>query len=373
MSQPKDFGFDEDVQMLKESFARFLDEQKTIESLRPSIRGTEDPIHGADRPAFYDEKAWQQCIELGMHAVSIPEAQGGIGMGLVAATAIAEEIGRYAWASPLSNTLHATFVLNQADTADANALLEDMANGLRVALGFYGEEGSLLPDSTDVVADNHRLTGTSWYVQDAMKAQVLIVSAKTEQGVELYRVDLAEAGVTIHRDRIVDLTRDQAHVELLDVPAILLTTHGRECLEAAAPALATLMAADLAGAGEWQLQATSEYAKVRQQFDRPIGFFQAVKHPIVNMMIQVDEARSLVYNAAAAFDFDREDASRCAHLAKSSASDMGAFNARNSTQLHGGIGFTWEADVQIYHKRQIHSEFLFGDGTWHRAQLAELL
>ena len=77
MSQPKDFGFNEDVQMLKESFARFLAEQNTIESLRPSIRGTEDPIHGADRPAFYDEKAWQQCVELGMHAVSIPEAQGG--------------------------------------------------------------------------------------------------------------------------------------------------------------------------------------------------------------------------------------------------------------------------------------------------------
>ena len=91
MSQPKDFGFDEDVQMLKESFGRFLEEQQTIEALRPSIKGTEDPIHGADRPAFYDEKAWQQCIELGMHAVSIPEEQGGIGMGLVAAVAISEE------------------------------------------------------------------------------------------------------------------------------------------------------------------------------------------------------------------------------------------------------------------------------------------
>ena len=329
MSQPKDFGFNEDVQMLKESFARFLAEQNTIESLRPSIRGTEDPIHGADRPAFYDEKAWQQCVELGMHAVSIPEAQGGIGMGLVAAVAIAEEIGRYAWASPLSNILQATFVLKQADSDAARALLEDMAGGLRVGLGLYGEEGSLLPDSTDVLASDGRLTGTSWYVQDAMKSQVLVVSAKTAQGVELFRVDLAEQGVTIHRDRIVDLTRDQAHIEMVNVPATPLAENGADCLKRAAPALATLVAADLAGAGEWQLQATSEYAKVRQQFDRPIGFFQAVKHPIVNMMIQVDEARSLVYNAAAAHDFDPEDAARSAHLAKSSASDMGAFNARN--------------------------------------------
>ena len=129
MSQPKDFGFDEDVQMLKESFGRFLEEQRTIEALRPSINGTEDPIHGADRPAFYDEKAWQQCIELGMHAVSIPEEQGGIGMGLVAAVAISEEIGRHAWASPLSNTLQSTFVLLHCESDAAKALLAQMAEG----------------------------------------------------------------------------------------------------------------------------------------------------------------------------------------------------------------------------------------------------
>ena len=376
MSQPKDFGFDEDVQMLKESFGRFLEEQQTIEALRPSIKGTEDPIHGADRPAFYDEKAWQQCIELGMHAVSIPEEQGGIGMGLVAAVAISEEIGRHAWASPLSNTLQSTFVLIHCESGAANALLAQMAEGHRVGLALNGEEGSLAPDGTDVTAgEDGRLTGTSWYVQDAMKTETLIVSARSESGTDLYAVSLSQPEVVIHRDRIVDLTRDQAHVELSSATAVRLTENGSgaSCLLASAPALATLVAADMAGAGEWQLQTTAEYAKVRQQFDRPIGFFQAVKHPIVDMMIFVDEARSLVYNAAAAYDFDRDDAPRCAHLAKSSASDMGAFSAQNSTQLHGGIGFTWEADVQIYHKRQMHSQFLFGDGTWHREQLATLL
>ena len=141
----------------------------------------------------------------------------------------------------------------------------------------------------------------------------------------------------------------------------------------ALPALLTLTTADIAGAAEWQLQTTAEYAKVRSQFDRPIGFFQAVKHPIVDMMITADETRSLVYQAAAAFDFEPEDAARCAHLAKSSASDTAEFCANRSTQLHGGIGFTWEADVQIYHKRQMHSQFLFGDGIWQRAKLAELL
>ena len=109
------------------------------------------------------------------------------------------------------------------------------------------------------------------------------------------------------------------------------------------------------------------------QFERPIGFFQAVKHPIVNMMLKADETRSLAYNAACAYDHDPDDAMRCAHLAQSSASDTASFCANRSTQLHGGIGFTWEADVQIFHKRQMHSQFLFGDGGWHRQKLAGML
>jgi alkylation response protein AidB-like acyl-CoA dehydrogenase len=112
---------------------------------------------------------------------------------------------------------------------------------------------------------------------------------------------------------------------------------------------------------------------VRTQFERPIGFFQAVKHPIVNMMIAVDETRSLVYSAACAYDHDPGDALRRALLAKSSASDAASFCSNRSTQLHGGIGFTWESDVQIYHKRQMHNQFLFGDGTWQRQKLAQLL
>ena len=144
-------------------------------------------------------------------------------------------------------------------------------------------------------------------------------------------------------------------------------------LAQALPALLTLLAADMAGAAEWQLQATAEYAKVRTQFDRPIGFFQAVKHPIVNMMIAADETRSLVYSAACAWDHDPDDALRCALLAQSNASDTASFCSNRSTQLHGGIGFTWESDVQIFHKRQMHSQFLLGDGSWHREKVAALL
>ncbi|MCH1555342.1 MAG: acyl-CoA/acyl-ACP dehydrogenase [Pseudomonadales bacterium] len=375
MATPKDFGFTEDISMLKDTFAKFLSEQKTIENLRPSLKGTEDPYHGDQRSAFYDTQSWQQTVELGIHAVSIPEDQGGIGMGLVAATAIAEEIGRYALATPLTNTLLATFLLRAIDSPEGNALLEAMAGGTRVGIALYGEDASLEGDSTDVRVEDDKLQGQSWYVTDAQKSEILIVAAESAEGVDLYRVDCQSANVRVLDDRIVDLTRDQARIQFDGAEAQALTTGGRGLLsfQKALPALLTLTAADIAGAAEWQLQTTAEYAKVRSQFDRPIGFFQAVKHPIVDMMITADETRSLVYQAAAAFDFEPEDAARCAHLAKSSASDTAEFCANRSTQLHGGIGFTWEADVQIYHKRQMHSQFLFGDGIWQRAKLAELL
>src|SRR5262249_26301062 len=148
---------------------------------------------------------------------------------------------------------------------------------------------------------------------------------------------------------------------------------GAAVVEQALPAMLTIVAADLCGAAEWQLQTTTEYARVRTQFDRPIGFFQAVKHPLVDMMVDVDRARSLMYAAACAVDHEPADALRLARMAKAAASDAAAYCSDRSIQLHGGIGFTWECDVHLYVKRQQHNRLLYGDGTWHRAQLAALL
>ncbi|MFN8543778.1 MAG: acyl-CoA dehydrogenase family protein [Candidatus Binatia bacterium] len=178
-------------------------------------------------------------------------------------------------------------------------------------------------------------------------------------------------------DRIVDLTRDQATLVFdgvaVDAAAVVAPEGcGAAALETALPAILTLLAADLCGAGEWQLQTTAEYARTRVQFERPIGFFQAVKHPIVNMMIGVDRARSLTYAAACAVDHEPADALRLARMAKAAASDAAAFASDRSVQLHGGIGFTWECDVQLYFKRQKHTEQLFGGGVHQRARLAAM-
>ena len=339
MAQPRDFGFDDESSMLKDAVRRFLEENQPLVRLRPHIAGTEDPYRGAQRAPWYDRDAWQEMIELGWHLLAVPESAGGIGMGLVAAAAIQEELGRAACPTPLTSTLQATFVLRQAG---ADAQLARIAGGASVGLAIWGEEGSLEPDSTDVTAQvsskRARLSGTSWYVQDARKVDGFIVAARSDTGVGLYFVD--QESVEILPDRIVDLTRDQARIVLHDAQAEIIAEpgEGERVLAQSLPALLTLLAADMAGSAEWQLQTTAEYAQVRTQFDRPIGFFQAVKHPIVNMMIAADETRSLVYNAACAWDHDPEDALRCALLAKSSASDTASFCSNRSTQLHGGIG-----------------------------------
>ena len=370
MTQPRDFGFNDEIGMLKDAARRFFDEKQPVTQLRPQLKGTEDPHRGTERTGWYDRATWQEMIDLGWHMVAVPEAAGGIGMGLVAAAAIQEEIGRAACPTPLTGTLQATFVLREAS---AGAHLARIAEGTSMALAMYGEDGSLTTDSTDVKAVGNRLTGTSWYVQDAQKVDGFIVAARADAGVGLYYVP--SAAVELRRDRIVDLTRDQGRVVLNGVEAEVVAEpgQGEAVLAWSLPALLTLISADMAGAAEWQLQATAEYAKVRVQFDRPIGFFQAVKHPIVNMMIAADETRSLVYNAACAYDHEPADALRCALMAKSSASDTASFCSNRSTQLHGGIGFTWECDVHIYVKRQKHNQFYFGDGAYQRAKIAELI
>jgi len=185
-------------------------------------------------------------------------------------------------------------------------------------------------------------------------------------------------GLSIMPNAIIDLTRDQARLQFDQTPIEnqqIVSAPGKalEALRLATPALLVTISADICGAAEWQLQTTAEYARTRKQFDRNIGFFQAVKHPLADFMIAIDLARSHLYNAACAIDFEPEKAEQFARMAKAAASDAAAFGSKKSVQLHGGIGFTWECFVHIYMKRQLHSQTLLGDASHQRAKLAELI
>ncbi len=398
MAQPKDFGFGPEEQMVRDSARKLLKDAAGIEALRALVaRDHKAAYESTVQPAPWDERLWRQMIELGWTALAIPEEAGGAGMKMIAVAALAEELGRVAVPSPLIATLIATMVLRAAAAVAAGeaaamgprlsvppaapAWLERIASGAAATLATTPPSGAW--DAAEGAVRSERsgagvvLRGGTAFVQDARKAAFFVVAAAGEDGVGLYAVAADSPGVTVRPDRIADLTRDQARLELddvrLDAAAIVAAPgSGAAVLAAATPAILTIVAADLCGAAEWQLQTTAEYARVRTQFEHPIGFFQAVKHPIVNMMMDVDRARSLTYAAACAIDTDPAAAPRLARMAKAAASDAAAFCSDRSIQLHGGIGFTWECDVHIYVKRQKHNQFLYGDGPYQRARLAEL-
>lgn len=356
--------------MLKDSARKFFAEHFSTDTLHRMVATDPNPERMSD--CVWDQELWQQMVDLGWTSLAVPESAGGIGMPMVAVAGLVEELGRAAFPCPLLSTLNATYVL-AACGSGGEAALAEIAEGRTASLAITSRQGSWDVADTDVLCAQGKLSGTAWYVQDARKVDRLLVSAQTSAGQALYWVAADAAGVAIAPDAIVDLTRDQAHVTFDNVPAQEVSDDGLTALQQAMPAIWTLLAADITGAAEWQLQTTVEYVNTRQQFDHPLGFFQAVKHPLVDVMVLIDQCKSLVYNAACALDSEPGRAAEAAHMAKASASDTAAYASSRSVQFHGGIGFTWECFLHLYFKRQKHSQLLWGDAAWHRAQLANIL
>ena len=369
MTQPTNFGFGDECALLKESARKFFAEHLPVERLHALVAADPDPEAASGAP--WRQDLWPAMVDLGWTALAIPESAGGLGLPAAAVAGLVEEHGRAAFPGPLLATLASSYVLAAADSGAA--ALEEIAAGRSATLAFANAAGSWLPGDSAVTATAGRLSGTACYVQEPRKAERLLVAAQDENGLGLYWLNSDAAGVSIAPDAIVDLTRDQGRVTFESAAAEAVGRNGLAAFHAAMPALWLLLAADMVGAGEWQLQTTVEYARVRKQFDRPLGFFQAVKHQLVDVMVLVDESKSLLYNAACALDEEPGKALQFAHMAKASAADMAAFASGRSVQCHGGTGFTWESFMHLYFKRQKHSQVLWGDGPWHRARLADIL
>lgn len=370
MTQSDNFGFTEEAALLKESARKMLNEKFGADVLHRMVAG--DPAPDKLPVLAWDQQLWQEMVDLGWTLLAVPEAQGGVAMPLVAVAGLVEELGKAGFPCPLLPTLSSSYVLAACGSSGEPAL-EAIAEGATATLVLTNAEGSWDEGNTPISSESGMLRGTACFVQEVSKVSHLLVTAQSEAGLSLYWVAADAPGVVIEQDAIVDLTRDQGRVTFEGVEATLLSDNALAVLAQAMPALWTLYAADMVGAGEWQLQTTVEYVNARQQFDRPLGFFQAVKHPLVDVMVQIDQAKSLVYNAACAFDEEPEKATQYAHMAQASASDMAEYASSRSVQCHGGIGFTWECYVHLFFKRQKHSQMLWGDAAWHRARLADVL
>jgi len=364
----------EDREELRQTIRRFL-QQRSDEA---AVRALMEDADG------YDPAVWRQMGEqLGLQGLSIPEEYGGSGFGFADSCVIFGEMGRSLLPSPFFATVAlAATALQEVGDDDANkAYLPGLASGETIAtLAVSEEHGGW--DADAITAQASAASGGGWllsgvkrFVPDAHVAGLILVAARSDAGVSLFAVERGAAGLSVHPEPTMDLTRKLARVELASTPARLIGSAGqawpalRRTLRIAAVALA----AEQVGGAEFALETTVKYAKTRFQFGRPIGSFQAVKHKLANMLVEVENARSAALEAGRAVTENDPDMELAASVAKSYCSDAYFHVAAEMVQLHGGIGFTWEHPAHLYFKRAKSSQFLLGSPGYHRELVGRAL
>ncbi|QLH23545.1 acyl-CoA dehydrogenase family protein [Streptomyces sp. Rer75] len=381
------------------------EEQEEIRrTLRELLRGRcgGDEVKAAVRTAAgYDEALWGRLARrLGLPGLALPAAYGGVGCGPVELALACEETGRALLPSPLLATavLAAPLVAALGTGAQRAGLLPRIAGGeLTAALAVPGRAlsralGLDQPDGRDAadwagggraggvqarIRDGGwRLYGQVEQVLDGHSARLLLVAARaggyTRGRTLVFAVTADAAGLVRTRLTALDETRPQARIELRDVPAELLGEDGADVAGALAglggPAAAVL-AAEAVGAADAALTRTVDHVRTREQFGRPIGSFQAVKHRLADVYVAIQAARSAAYYAAWAAD--GPEAPVAGPLALAAALEAQRAAAGEAVQLHGGIGITWEHDAHLYLKRAASDELLFGPAHRLRARAAD--
>ncbi len=376
-----DFGFSEDQELLRDSARKFLDAECPTTFVRKMME--DDSAHATE--------LWKKAAELGWMGILIPEGHGGIGGSFLDLVVVMEEMGRSLMPGPFLATvlLGSAAVLVGGSDEQKDAILPKVAAGEWVMTlaqaeksGRYDAGGIGMPATAR--GSDFVLSGEKLFVPDAHVADQMVVAARTgshaapEDGITLFLVDAKSPGVEITQLKTVDMTRRQCHVAFQDVAVAGSQVLGevgqgwptlKRVLDQAIAGLCT----EMVGTGQQALDMAVEYAKERVQFGKPIGSFQAVKHKCVDMMVQVENARSLTYYAAWTVDENVDEASQAVPMAKAYCSDMCKTVTSEAIQVHGGIGFTWEHDMHLFYRRGLASEAAFGSAPTHREVVAQTL
>lgn len=379
--------------------------RRTLRELITKRCGPDDVKAAVRTPAGHDSALWAAlAAQLGLPGLALPEAYGGVGCTAAELALGCEELGRALAPSPLLATavLAAPLILalgteEQRAThlpriaaGELTATLAVPGTGLTTALGLVGDNagdwsGGGRAGGVQARADDGtwRLYGQAEQVLDGHSAGLLVVAAHTggfaRSRTLLFLVREGAPGLARTRRTALDETRTQARVELRDVEAELLGGDGADvpgALAAVGDVAATVLAAEAVGAADRALERTVEYVCRREQFGRAIGSFQAVKHRLAEVYVQVQAARSAAYYAAWAAGaesagFGGQGAERAGGLALAQGLDALRAAASEAVQLHGGIGFTWEHEAHLYFKRASGDELLFGPAHRLRARSAE--
>ena len=360
-------GVGAEQEELRASVRRFLADRAPLSRVRELMEGGET-----------DWAVWEQAgAQLGLQGLAIPEAYGGAGFGFAEQAIVLEEFGAALYGGPYlaSAVLAATALLASPDEGARRGLLPDIASGATVAtLAFTEDGGSWDPSAIRLSAvkdgDSWRLDGHKSFVLDGATAGLILVVAATDAGLSLFAVEGDEVARTALP--ALDQTRQLARLEFAGVTGRLIGSpgDGAAVLDRVLDVAAIALAAEQLGGAQRALDMAVEYAKIRRQFDRPIGSFQAIKHRCADLLLEVESLRSAVGYAAAAVAEESSEIPVLASLVKAYASETYFHVAAENIQIHGGIGFTWEHDAHLYFKRAKASELFLGDGAYHRERLA---
>jgi alkylation response protein AidB-like acyl-CoA dehydrogenase len=370
------FAFSEEQEELRRTVRQFLEAKSPSSEVRRLMETTEG----------YDPAVWKQMgQELGLQSIAIPEEYGGQGYTFIELGIVLEEMGRVLLAAPYyaSVVLAANAIMNAGSDDQKKALLPEIASGETIAaLAFTEPSGKWGPEGIGLTAkqsgNNWTLDGEKMFVIDGHNADLLVVVARTEgttgtDGISFFTVRADAEGVTRTPLSTMDQTRKQSRVEFANVAAEPLGEpgHGWAAFSKTLDQAAVALSNEMMGGAQRVLDMSVEYAKVRVQFGRPIGSFQAIKHKCADMLLEVESGKSAAYYASWAAAEDNDELPVVASLAKAYCSEAYFHATAENIQIHGGIGFTWEHDAHLYFKRAKSSEIYLGDATYHREQLAQ--
>ena len=364
------FAFSDEQRELAATLRRFLQDKSGSSEVR-RLMATE---------TGYDPRTWSQLAgQLGLPGLIVPEKHGGSGAGPVELALVCEEMGRALLCAPFFATavLAVRALLASGDQAAADEFLPGIADGSTIAtLAVCEDDGAWAADGVSTRArrsgegegDGYVLDGRKSFVIDGHTAGLLLVVARAEGGPSLFAVRGDAEGLARRTLRTLDPTRKQAALSLQAVPARLIGAEGSagDVVAATLRLAAVALAAEQVGGAQRCLDMSVEYAKIRMQFGRPIGSFQAIKHMCADMLLEVESARSAAYYAAWAAQDGSDELPLLASLAKACCSEAYFRAAADNIQIHGGIGFTWEHDAHLYYRRAKSTELMLGTPAEHR-------
>ena len=366
-------GLDEARDELRQVARRLLDRESSSERVRAVM----------ELPAGYDAALWRKMAELGWQGLAVPEEYGGGGGSFAELALVLEELGRRVTPSPFFSTavLGASALVVAADERRKAELLPKLCAGeliVALATGPIPRGGG---PTVQCTAAGYVLDGVAPFVADAHVADLLLAAARhldDPDTLTLFLLPPGTEGVAVRALPTMDRTRRLCEVRLdrvvLEQDAVIgAPGAGGRLLDWIVDRAAAALACDCVGGAQRVMEMCADYASRREQFGRPIGTFQAIKHKCADMLILVEAARVAAEEAAATSPSSPGEPSISAAIAKSYAGDAYAKIAGDGIQLHGGVGFTWEHDIHLYFKRAKLNQVWFGDPSWYRSRLADLL